>query len=246
MTHCVENCPAERFEHHVMNLTSSHCHRFEPIINRRQLLQRAGGGFGGLALAQLMASQGVKASDNINPLAPRTSHFPAKAKSIIWLFMTGAPSQVDTWDYKPELEKRQGKPFDPEGKLTFFASKPGNCQQSWWKFRQHGDCGRWMSDLFPQLATKVDDMAFIYSMQSKTALHGPGCFMMNTGQTLPGFPSMGAWISYGLGTFNQNLPSFMVMTPVGQAEVQSPQCTQSRKRSYSIFAPSVMTAHSRT
>ena len=113
------------------------------------------------------------------------THFPAKAKRVIQIFCSGGLSHVDTFDYKPELERRAGTPFDPDGKLQFFASKPGNCQPSFWKFRRHGQSGIWMSDLLPKLATCVDDMAFIYSMQSKTALHGPGNFMMNTGQILP-------------------------------------------------------------
>ena len=120
-------------------------------------------------------------------------------------------SQVDTFDYKPELQKRNGTPFDPDGKLQFFASKPGNCRGSHWKFRQHGQCGLWVSDLFPKLAQCVDDMSFIYSMHSKSALHGPACFMMNTGFTLPGFPSMGSWVTYGLGNEAANLPSFVVL-----------------------------------
>lgn len=123
-------------------------------------------------------------------------------------------SHVDSFDYKPELEKRAGQPFDPGGKLQFFASKPGNCQPSYWKFRQHGECGRWVSDLFPKLASCVDDMAFIYSMRSKTALHGPGNFLMNTGQTMPGFPSMGSWVTYGLGSEAENLPAFVVLPDV--------------------------------
>ena len=109
-------------------------------------------------------------------------------------------SQVDTFDYKPELAKRAGKPFDPEGKLQFFASKPGNCQPSFWKFSQHGESGLWVSDLFPRLAKHVDSIAFLNSMHSKTALHGPACFMMNTGFTLPGFPAWAlgspmAWVA---------------------------------------------------
>lgn len=120
-------------------------------------------------------------------------------------------SHVDTFDYKPELEKRAGQPFDPEGKLQFFASKPGNCQPSHWKFRRHGEAGLWISDLFPRLSRHVDDLAFIHSMQSKTALHGPGCFMMNTGFTLPGFPCMGAWVTYGLGSEAEDLPAFVVL-----------------------------------
>jgi hypothetical protein len=166
--------------------------------SRRQFLQTAAGGIGGLALTSMLA-RGAQ------------PHHTAKAKRVIQIFCPGGLSHVDTFDYKPELIKRAGKPFDPDGKLQFFASKPGNCQPSYYPFKQHGECGRWVSDLFPKLATHVDDMAFIYSMQSKTALHGPGCFMMNTGQTLPGFPSMGAWVTYGLGSESDNLPAFVVL-----------------------------------
>lgn len=166
--------------------------------SRRHFLQTAAGGIGSMALHTLMAQ------------ATQPHHVP-KAKRVIQIFCPGGMSHVDTFDYKPELIKRAGKPFDPDGKVQFFASKPGNCQPGWWPFRQHGECGRWVSDLFPKLATHVDDMAFIHSMQSKTALHGPGCFMMNTGQTLPGFPSMGAWVTYGLGSESENLPSFVVL-----------------------------------
>lgn len=164
--------------------------------------------FSGAALASMLHRDANAAS---SALAPKGGHHAAKARAVIQIFCPGGLSHVDTWDYKPELEKRQGKPFDPDGKLQFFASKPGNCQQSWWKFRQHGECGRWMSDLFPQLATKVDDMAFIHSMQSKTALHGPAMFMANSGFILPGFPSMGAWVTYGLGSLSEDLPAFVVL-----------------------------------
>ena len=175
------------------------------ILQRRELLQRAAGGFGGLALSSLLSAEGNRAVQN---------DFPAKAKRVIQIFCSGGLSHVDTYDFKPELVKRSGTPFDPDGKLQFFASKPGNCQPSFWKFRQHGQSGIWMSDLLPKLAKCVDDMAFIYSMQSKTALHGPGNFMMNTGQTLPGFPSMGSWVTYGLGSESSNLPSFVVLPDV--------------------------------
>lgn len=161
----------------------------------------------GAAFASLLHRDAAAAS----PLAPKGGHHTAKARAVIQIFCPGGLSHVDTWDYKPELEKRQGKPFDPDGKLQFFASKPGNCQPSWWKFRQHGECGRWMSDLFPKLAAKVDDMAFIHSMQSKTALHGPAMFMANSGFILPGFPSMGAWVTYGLGSLSEDLPAFVVL-----------------------------------
>ena len=171
------------------------------LSTRREFLHSAGGGFGGMALAAML---GREASG-------KGAHHAAKARAVIQIFCPGGLSHVDTWDYKPMLAKRQGKPFDPDGKLTFFASKPGNCQQSWWTFRQHGQSGRWMSDLFPHLATCVDEMAFIHSMQSKSALHGPAMFMANSGFILPGFPSMGAWVTYGLGNLTDNLPSYVVL-----------------------------------
>ena len=171
------------------------------ILNtRRHFLRSAGGGFGGLALTTMLSGESFA-----------RSHHTAKAKRVIQIFCPGGMSQVDTFDYKPELEKRNGTPFDPDGKLQFFASKPGNCRGSFWKFRKHGQSGLWMSDLFPKLAKCVDEMAFIYSMHSKTALHGPACFMMNTGFTLPGFPSMGSWVTYGLGSEADDLPAFVVL-----------------------------------
>ena len=177
--------------------------QLECSLGRREFLALAGGGFGGMAASTLLGAELNQASD-----------LPARAKSVIQIFCSGGLSHVDTWDYKPELKRRAGKPFDPEGKLQFFASKPGACQPGFWEFRRHGQSGRWMSDLLPRLATCVDDMAFVYSMRSRTALHGPGNFMMNTGQTLPGFPSMGAWVTYGLGSDNANLPAFVVLPDV--------------------------------
>lgn len=174
-------------------------------ISRRDALSRAGGGFAGMALASLLGEGNSTAG------AATALHHRPSAKRVIQIFCPGGMSHVDTFDYKPVLAKRSGKPFDPDGKMQFFASKPGNCRGSYFPFRQHGQSGLWMSSLFPKLATCVDDMAFIYSMQSKTALHGPGCFMMNTGQTLPGFPSMGAWVTYGLGCETENLPAFVVL-----------------------------------
>lgn len=183
------------------------CRRRKQAVSRRDFLWELGGGLGGMALSTMLS----EAQAATNPLAARRSPMPAKARSVIQIFCPGGLSHVDSWDYKPELAKRSGKPFDPDGKMQFFASKPGNCQGSYWPFRQHGQCGRWISDLFPQLATCVDDMAFIYSMQSKSALHGPAMFMANTGFILPGFPSMGAWVTYGLGSESENLPAFVVL-----------------------------------
>ena len=168
--------------------------------SRRDFLNTIGGGIGGLALSAILSGE-----------AEANTHHAAKAKRVIQIFCPGGMSQVDTFDYKPELQKRNGTPFDPDGTLQFFASKPGNCRGSNWKFRQHGESGLWMSDLFPKLASCIDDMAFIYSMHSKSALHGPACFMMNTGFTLPGFPSMGSWVTYGLGSEAEDLPAFVVL-----------------------------------
>jgi len=176
-------------------------------LSRRDFLWQLGGGLGGVALTTMLEE--ARAADN--PLSAKLSHYPAKAKAVIQIFCPGGLSQVDTWDYKPELAKRQGRPFDADGKLQFFASKPGNCQGSYWPFQQHGQCGRWISDLFPKLAQRVDDIAFIHSMQSKSALHGPAMFMANSGFILPGFPSMGAWVTYGLGSVSDNLPAFVVL-----------------------------------
>lgn len=170
----------------------------QPFIDRRSVLKLAGGGLGSVALSTMLQ-------------ADHPSHHTPKAKNVIQIFCPGGMSQVDTFDYKPELAKRAGTPFDPSGKLQFFGSKPGNCQPGNWKFRQHGESGLWISDLFPRLATCIDDMAFVYSMHSKSALHGPACFMMNTGFIAPGFPSMGSWVTYGLGSENNNLPSFVVL-----------------------------------
>ena len=183
------------------------CGQRKSFVTRRDFLWQLGGGLGGVALAAMMND----AQAATNPLSPKRAHHAAKAKAVIQIFCPGGLSHLDSWDYKPELAKRQGQPFDPDGKLTFFASKPGNCQGSHWPFRQHGQCGRWMSDLFPKLAKRVDDIAFIRSMQSKSALHGPAMFMANSGFILPGFPSMGAWVTYGLGSESEDLPAFVVL-----------------------------------
>ena len=183
------------------------CNRRQRMVGRRDFLWELGGGLGGVALAAMLN----EAQAAPGPASRSGLHHAAKAKAVIQIFCPGGLSHVDSWDHKPELTKRQGKPFDTDGKVQFFASKPGNCQGSYWPFRQHGQSGRWMSDLFPQLAGKVDEMAFIHSMQSKSALHGPAMFMANSGFILPGFPSMGAWVTYGLGSESADLPAFVVL-----------------------------------
>jgi hypothetical protein len=138
-------------------------------------------------------------------------HHRATAKRVVQLFMSGAASQVDTFDYKPEIIRRRGEKFDPGGKVELFQSQPGVVMPSPWEFRRRGRSGIWVSDLLPHLAECVDDMAFVYSMVSRSNVHGPATFLQTTGFVLPGFPGMGAWISYGLGSLNNRLPTFVVL-----------------------------------
>lgn len=182
--------------------------------SRRDFLWQLGGGLGGLALTQLLAEAG----EFEGALRPRAElngglHHTAKVKRIIQLFMNGGISQPDTFDFKPELEKRHGKPFDPGTgeKVEGVTSTPGNLMKSPFPFKQHGQSGRWVSSVFPHLARQVDRMAFLLALASKTNVHGPASYMMNTGFMLPGFPCMGAWLSYGLGRFSDNLPTFVVL-----------------------------------
>src|SRR5688572_25704083 len=201
------------------------------LLSRRQLLAQAGGGAGMLALASLLADEGLlaraggaetaagsAADPRLNPLAPKKSHFPAKAKNVIWLFMNGGPSQVDTWDYKPTLEKLDGKPLEGFDKNTgFFTAQVGPVMKSPFKFAQHGKCGAWVSEIFPKMAEHVDDMAFLYSCYTGSNNHSPALFMMNTGTTRMGFPCVGSWVTYGLGSESANLPAFIAMTdPLGR------------------------------
>jgi hypothetical protein len=180
-------------------------------LTRRHLFQRAGAGFGMLALQHLLARTGLAAAQN--PLAPKAPHFPAAAKSVIWLFMNGGVSHVDTWDYKPELQKRDGQPLDGfDSKTGFFPGSVGPLMASPFQWAQHGQSGTWGSDLFPQLAQHVDKMAFIHSCFTKSNNHSPALFMMNTGETRMGFPSAGAWVTYGLGSAGEDLPAFIVMS----------------------------------
>lgn len=197
---------------------SSHCGRFESTLNRRQLLQRAGAGFGGLALTQLLASQGLLGADSgvngtasaarsMNPLAPRIAHFPARAKSVIWLFMEGAPSSVDMFDPKPELTKRDGQTIS----IDVFNGSPGPLMKSPFSFKQYGESGAWVCDRYQNVAKHVDDFAFIKSLHSDSNDHVPALYQINTGLARPGFPAAGSWVTYGLGSENQNLPGFVVL-----------------------------------
>ncbi len=181
-------------------------------LSRRQMLRLAGDGFGACALAAMLQTEFATANGPAkNETRVTGPHHAPTARAVIQIFCPGGLSHVDTWDYRPELERVHGQPFDAElGKQTF-AGVAGEYAKSFWKFQQHGQCGRWMSSLFPKLAGHVDDLAMIHSMQNKSALHGPAMFMMNSGYIRPGFPSMGSWVTYGLGSENENLPAFVVL-----------------------------------
>jgi hypothetical protein len=188
--------------------------------SRREFLRRAGAGFGACALAGLLDQQGMlipsAAADpddrSLHPLAPRTGHFQGTAQSVIWLFINGGPSHVDTWDYKPELERRDGQDLPGFDHNTgFFTDQVGPLMKSPFRFRQHGKSGTWVSEIFPNIAGHVDDIAFIHSCYTETNNHSPALFQINSGLPRMGFPSVGAWVTYGLGTANQNLPGFVVM-----------------------------------
>ena len=192
---------------------------FTETPTRRELLKRAGQGAGLLALASLMHEEGLlspataAAGSPIDPLAPRPAHFPAKAKSVIWLFMNGGQSHVDTWDYKPELVRRDGKPLPNFDKKTgFFPGSVGPLMKSPFKFNQHGQSGKWVSEIFPNIARHVDEMAFVHSGYTDSNNHSPALFMMNCGVPRMGFPCVGSWVTYGLGSVSRNLPSFVVMS----------------------------------
>ena len=176
------------------------------MFTRREFLSQLGGGFGSLALAQFCVSEGWATGLPMGGL-----HHPAKARRIIQLFMNGGASPMDTYDYKPELERLHGQMLGPKEKPEGFTGEVGAVMKSPFEFKQYGQSGRWVSTVFPHQAKWVDELAFLMAMTTKTNVHGPGSYMMNTGFLLPGFPCMGAWISYALGSLTQDLPSFVVL-----------------------------------
>jgi hypothetical protein len=181
---------------------SSHCGRFQPVGNRRDFLKKAGAGFGMLALADLL-----QAADATSPMSARAPHYAPKAKSIIWLFMEGAPSSVDLFDPKPELTKRDGTKIQ----IDTFNGSPGPLMKSPFSFKQYGQSGAWVCEKYPNVAKHVDDFAFIKSLYSESNDHVPALYQINTGIPRPGFPSAGSWITYGLGSESQNLPGYVVL-----------------------------------
>jgi hypothetical protein len=183
-----------------------------PWLDRRQFLGQMGTGLGSIALAALLADQGLLAGQG-NPLAPRPPHFPAKARRVLQVFCPGAVSHLDTFEYKPELIRHHGRPM-PGGQIVTFQGGNGNLMRSPWGWRRHGQSGKWVSDLLPHLAGCVDDIAFLHSLTARSNTHGPALLQMNTGFILEGFPSMGAWVTYALGTENQDLPAFVAIPDV--------------------------------
>ena len=178
-------------------------------LSRRQMLSQAGGGFGMLALAGLLGDRDTQAASvSAGPLTPKSPHHTPRAKSVIWLFMEGGPSGFDLFDHKPDLVRHQGKRLDD---VNAFFGNPGAVMPSPYKFQRHGQCGQWVCDRLPHLAKCVDDIAFLRSCHAESNSHAPAMYQMNTGSTRPGFPSAGAWATYGLGSENQNLPGFVVL-----------------------------------
>jgi hypothetical protein len=200
-----------------MNPSLSNAGRW--LLDRRSFLRWGGTGLGGIGLAALLQGDRLMAAtsdaalrvDPTNPYAPRLPHFTPKAKRVVMIFCSGALSHVDTFDYKPELKKRHDTPLPGKDKLITFQGENGNLIQPQWEFRPRGQCGKMTSDLLPQLGELVDDMCFIHSMTAKSNTHGPAENQMATGFTLDGFPSMGAWVTYALGSECADLPAFVAI-----------------------------------
>ena len=189
------------------------------FLNRRNFLKDTGKGLGGIALTSLLARDGLLASNepirpNIEPTKPfsaRISHFSPSTKNVIVIFCSGACSQLDTFDYKPDLIKFHGQPMPGGKNLKTFQGEQGNLIKSPWNFKPRGQTGKMISDLVPQLGELADELCFIHSLTGKTNTHGPGENFMSTGYTLDGFPSMGAWVTWALGSENEELPSYVAI-----------------------------------
>ena len=193
------------------------------MLDRRQFLGRCGDGLAGIALAALLAERRLAAAagaeggpirplvDPAAPLRARPPHFPPRAKRVLYLFCSGALSHVDSFDWKPELEARDGTPLPGGEGLVTFQGEQGNLARSRWPFRPRGECGKPVSDLLPDLAARVDRMCFLHGMTAKSNTHGPGENQMSTGFTLEGFPGLGAWVSYALGSECEELPAFVAI-----------------------------------
>jgi hypothetical protein len=186
------------------------------VSSRRDLLRTTACGFGYLAFAGLAAADTPVASAPGSPLAPRPTHHKPRAKRIIFLFMQGGPSHVDTFDYKPRLSKDDGVMRDFDDARTLAKTRQvvqHRVLKSPWKFQQHGQCGRWVSELFPQIARHVDDLCFVQGLHTEGIAHGPATLFLHTGSINLIRPSLGSWVLYGLGTESQNLPGFVTICP---------------------------------
>jgi hypothetical protein len=195
------------------------------MLDRRSFLAKGGAGLGSIALAYLLGTEGVLGRTTANtgkgpirpridpaaPHAPRPAHFAPRAKNVIVIFCSGALSHIDTFDYKPELIRYHDTPMPGADNLVTFQGENGNLAKSPWRFRPRGESGKMTSDLLPHLGELADEMCFIHSLTGKTNTHGPGENLMSTGFTLDGFPSMGSWATYALGTESQSLPAFVAI-----------------------------------
>ncbi len=184
-------------------------------LDRRQFLSSAASGLGAIALASLLGQEGLFAADAeaIDPSRPyqsRSPHYPAAAKNVIVIFCAGGVSHLDTWDYKPELEKRDGMPME-DGPAVTFQGPAGNLARPQYKFRPRGETGKMVSDMLPHLAELTDDLTFIHSLTSKSNTHGPAENFLSTGSVLDGFPSLGAWVTYALGCETEELPAYVAI-----------------------------------
>jgi hypothetical protein len=183
---------------------------------RREFLWESGAKFGAAALTGMLAGEGFfnsacAASEFASPLAPKQPTLPAKAKSVIFLFMYGGPSHIDTFDYKPAMVGMDDKTIEVKTFGRGGKKNQGRIVEPRWNFKQYGECGKWVSDLFPHVGKNVDDIAFLHSMTADSPIHGSAMLMMNSGKLISGSPAMGSWVTYGLGTENENLPGFVVM-----------------------------------
>ena len=199
---------------------------------RREFLWETGGGFTGLALAGMLAKDGFLAKQAVaadgvtpfqNPLAPKDPHFEPKAKNVIFLYMYGGPSHIDTFDHKPIMKGMDNKTVDVKTFGRGGHKNQGRIVEPRWEFSQYGECGQWVSTLFPNLATQVDDIAFIHSMTADSPIHGSAMLMMNSGSILSGRPCLGSWVNYGLGSVNEDLPGFVVMLDPRGGPISGPK-----------------------
>ncbi len=187
-----------------------------PALSRRQMLQQVSCGFGGLALAGLQQQEAqARTAAGDSSLMPRLGLHGPRAKRVIFIFMQGGPSQVDSFDYKPALVEADGKGYDFVGVRfgTFGEKSQRRLMKPLWDFQQRGNCGQWVSELFPEIGKHVDDLCFLHGMHTEGVAHGPSTLFLHTGATNLVRPSMGSWISYGLGTENQNVPGFITINP---------------------------------